>query len=176
MPAFATADLNDQGDVMTRRPTALVALALGTAGLGAAVLMPATASATTRAPEHVLTLTARYADGNFHFVGKDAKHPQIGDEFLDDGPVRSNGRVVGRFADICTIIEGTSEATIVTQCVGTLRLAKGQIVTTGASGNSNDTTDAITGGTGAFAYVRGTAESVSGPNAVTMTYRYITAD
>jgi hypothetical protein len=161
---------------MTFRSTTLAALALGTTGLAVAVLTPGAASATTRAPEHVLTLTARYADGTFHFVGKDANHPQIGDEFLDAGPVRSQGKIVGRFADICTIIEGNSEATVVTQCVGTLRLAHGQIVTTGADDSSDDTTDAITGGTGAFAYIRGTAESTSGPNAVTLTYRYITAD
>jgi hypothetical protein len=170
---------------MNVRLTALAGIALATTAVGAGTLVPAVASAAsatsastapTRAPQHVLTLTGRYADGTFHFVGKDPNHPQIGDEFLDDGPVRSNGKVVGRFADICTIIEGTTEATEVTQCVGTLRLAQGQIVTTGASGSSNDTTDAITGGTGAFAYVRGTAESVSGPSSVTLTYRYITAD
>jgi hypothetical protein len=175
---------------MKPRPTVLVALAAGATGIVTAVLLPAAASASApaasappasapapqKATQQVLTLTARYADGSFHFVGKDEEHPQIGDEFLDDGPVRQNGKVVGRFADICTIIEGTTEATLVNQCVGTLRLAQGQIVTTGASGSGNDTTDAITGGTGAFAHVRGTVESVSGPSTVTLTYRYLSAD
>jgi hypothetical protein len=165
---------------MKFRIAAATALALGTSGIAAAVLVPASAAATPtpppRATQHVLTLTTRYADGAFHFVGRDANHPQIGDEFLDDGPIRLNGKVVGRMSNICTIVEGTSEATEVTQCVGTLRLAQGQIVTTGASGSSDDTTEAITGGTGAFAYIRGTAETVSGPSAATFTYRYITAD
>lgn len=171
---------------MKSRPTVLTALALGASGIAAAALLPASASAspTAAAPapaqaraarpaQQVLTVTGRYSEGSSHFVGKDPQHPQIGDEFIDVGPVRRNGKVVGRFADICTIVEGTSEQNVVNQCVGTLRLAQGQIVTTGASGGGNDTTDAITGGTGAFAYVRGTAESVSGPSAVTITYRYL---
>ena len=140
------------------------------------IIAPGTGSASTHELVHILVFTGRYAEGSSHFVGKDENDPGIGDEFIDGGPVRAHGNIVGQLTQVCTIVAGTSEATEITQCTGAIKLPHGEITTAGAEDSSDDTTDAVTGGTGTFAYIRGTAETLSGADAATITIRYITTD
>jgi hypothetical protein len=147
---------------------------------GSAVFALSTGPQSATAPSHsddvhTLTLTLRYGDAAFQFVGKDPDHPVMGDEFIDSAPVRAHGKVAGRFNNICTIVSGSSEATFITQCAGTFTLPQGEITTSGADDSSDRTTDAVTGGTGAFSHVTGTATTVSGSDAATVTIHYADA-
>jgi hypothetical protein len=160
---------------MKSRRAALAALATVMCGAAVLVLSNTTASAAVQDHPQILTLTLRYADAADHFIGKDADHPAIGDEFIDTAPVRTDGKVVGQATNICTIVSGTTEATFVTQCAGTFTLARGKLINAGADDSSDKTTDAVTGGTGAFTYASGTATTVSGTDAATVTIRYATS-
>lgn len=164
---------------MTARKAALIALATG---IGGVVTMALSTGAAFGSPQHhdakavqTLNLTIRYTDIVSRFVGKDANHPSVGDEFVDATALRAHGAVIGHATNICTIVSGDSEATFITQCAGTFTLARGEIVTAGADDSSDRTTDAVTGGTGAFSYASGTATTVSGPASATVTIRYLTA-
>jgi hypothetical protein len=166
---------------MKPQTAALAVLLTGIGGAGAVALTTETASASASASVqrhgssvHTVALTLRYADAATHFVGKDADHPAIGDEFIDTAPLRSNGKVVGHATNICTQVAGASEATAITQCLATFTLRRGEIVTAGADNSSNRTTDAVTGGTGTFAHASGTATTVSGSDAARITIRYTT--
>lgn len=164
------------GSVTKARIASMAVLMSVAGGATALALTPGTASASTHRQGHTLHLSIRYSEITTHFVGKNANKPAIGDEFIDVAPVRANGTVVGHATGVCTIVAGTSEATSVTQCAGTTTLAHGQITTAGAEDSSNTTTDALTGGTGSFAHASGTATTVSGKDAASITIRYETTD
>lgn len=154
----------------TRLSLAAAAALAGATAVAAAGGLTASAS-TPRV--HQLHLVLRYADVIPHFTGKDPAHPEPGDRFIDSGPVRSTvGKVVGSATNICTFVSGSTEATAVSQCVATYTLHRGELVATGADGNSDDTTDALVGGTGAFAAAGGTVRTVSGQSSATVLVRY----
>lgn len=161
---------------MKRQLAALGALTLGISGAASLGLTAAPASASgssQRFDLHSVSLSLRYADAVSQFVGKDANHPVVGDAFVDTSPLREQRQVVGHATNICTIVTGTSEATFITQCASTYTLRDGEFTTAGADDNSDTTTDAVTGGTGAYAYAAGTATTVSGSSAATVTIRYV---
>ncbi len=153
--------------------TTLIASAVGVGTVLAVNALPAAAGASSMVVVHKMTFTGRYADGTSHFVGKDPQHPKIGDEFLDGGPVRRHGKVTGRFDDTCQIIAGTNAKNLLTHCTGSLTLHHGQIVTDGVDNSSDNTTDAVVGGTGRYAYINGTAQSISGSTSVKIVVRYV---
>jgi hypothetical protein len=155
-----------------RRAT-LIAAAVGIGTVLAVGAGPDAAGASSMGVIHKMTFTGRYADGTSHFVGKDPEHPKIGDEFLDGGPIRQHGKIVGRFDDTCQIIAGTNAHNLLTHCSGSLTLHHGQIVTNGVDNSSDDTTDAVVGGTGRYAYITGTAQSISGSTSVKIVVRYM---
>jgi hypothetical protein len=161
---------------MKPQTAALAVILTGIGGATAVALTTGTASASAQhhhgSSVHTVAFTLRYADAATHFVGKDADHPAIGDEFIDTAPLRSHGKVVGHATNVCTQVAGTSEATAITQCLATFIVRRGEIITAGADDSSSKTTDAVTGGTGTFAHASGTATTVSGPNAARVTVRY----
>jgi hypothetical protein len=156
--------------------TRIAVIALATAGAVATAVAPSAGAATDdqRTSQHTLVLTLRYADASNHFVGSDADQPQPGDRFIDSGPVRAQGQVVGQATNVCTVVGGTSPTTTVTQCIATFTLANGELVTMGADDASTEATDAVAGGTGSYTDARGTARTVSGPDTATFTIRYST--
>lgn len=133
---------------------------------------PAKAAASAPQNVHTLVLTMRYADSHFHFAGEDPNHPQIGDRFIDRVALRRLGQVVGEATSICTLVAGTSETDTVTRCDSTYELPLGEIVAAGTDDSSNTTTDAITGGTGVYAFIAGTATTASHEQAATLSLRY----
>jgi hypothetical protein len=159
---------------MRARIAAAAIMLAGAGSVATLTLGTGAASASSYHAVKTMTLTGNYADGTSAFVGKNENDPTIGDEFIDSGPIRLGGKIVGYLTNACTIVEGTSEANAVTQCSGAIRLAKGEITTFGAEDSSSDTTDAITGGTGIYAYIRGSVETKSGADAATLIVRYIT--
>ena len=164
---------------LKRQLATLAALTAGISGVAAIALPLGSASGSTGHDQ--LTRCTRFLSrcatptprtGSW---GKARTSPVIGDAFIDSGPVRQQQKIVGHATNICTIVAGTSEATFITQCAATYTLRGGEFTTAGADDSSNRTTDAVTGGTRAYAYATGSATTVSGSQAATVTITYVIA-
>jgi hypothetical protein len=135
------------------------------AALGAAAVL-AVVAATASGHSSGQTIKLVQHDSSFQFVDvapKDGaqKPPSQGDEYVIGGIDEENGKPAGRTSLVCTITKPGAKG--LSQCVGTLILPRGTISTSGVSYiATNSDTYAVTGGTGAYAGVKGTLYSVQG--------------
>lgn len=146
------------------------------AGLAAALVAPGLAAPAHRGAAahtvHTRAVVFKYSRGHFHFVGKSATHPKIGDRFVDYA-TSGSGKHLVRLLSVCTLVAGSSEKSARSQCVQTLEFPNGQVSTVGGDSNSSTSVAGISGGTGAFAYATGTVTTKSGKSAATLTIRYV---
>lgn len=138
-----------------RRRTALLVTVISTAGLGAgAALASAGAADTSGPPTGTKELVLRQS--SFKFLDHPPLRrgdvpPSPGDtSIIGHRVLDTAGHRIGRFSTVCVSTDRRGQAM---QCTAAVTLADGTILLEGA-GNEV----AITGGTGAYAGARGTAE------------------
>lgn len=111
-------------------------------------------------------------DKHFAFIdnppkGGMQKPPSQGDQYVIGGVDTQNGKPAGTTNLVCVVTQPGKKA--VSTCNGSLMLAKGTITATGVSSiASNSDTYAITGGTGAYAGVRGVLVTTQGKDDSTL--------
>jgi hypothetical protein len=131
---------------------------LSTAALAAAAVLALVAT-TASGHSSATTIALVQKDHHFQFVdvapkGGLRKPPSQGDQYVIGGNLTASGKTAGLSNLVCTITQPGKNG--ISECVGTVILAKGTISFGGVSHivTSGDTF-AVTGGTGAYVGVRG---------------------
>jgi hypothetical protein len=129
----------------------LYAGALAIVVLGGLIVGPVTADAKGKKPLRIVATEIQSA-----FLDLGAPGPSLGDELVFSERLKRKGRTVGVSGVVCTAtqVEAPYED-IMFQCVGTLKLKRGQITLQGlievqGEDDPGPFTVAITGGTGRF--------------------------
>ena len=129
-----------------------------TAALGAAAVLALVAT-TASGRSSATTIALVQKDHHFAFVdiapkGGTKKPPSQGDQYVIGGDLTAAGKAAGLSNLVCTITQPGAKG--ISECVGTVILAKGTITFGGVSRivTSGDTF-AVTGGTGAYTGARG---------------------
>ena len=133
-----------------------------TVGIVAAALVPFGAPAAAAAPPPPASETIQFLDVSRPVAGPEGD-PSPGDVYEFDNLLRHPDRldaatrqVLGRFPSTCTVVEGTRA-----ECEGTLVLRDGTIAVTGTPDLAVSPIDmTVTGGTGRYATVTGSARLV----------------
>jgi hypothetical protein len=149
------------------------ALTLGALALAGGSLVAATSTAMATSSEGwnspVIKLTTETI--NFAVIDVGAPGPALGqgDQIISDDKVFKNGKEIGTDGVVCTVVNSTPDA-LTCQWVMTLSLPDGQLALQGiADGPTGPPTEplqytlAVTGGTGKYRGVGGSADIVDNP-------------
>jgi len=127
------------------------------------VLAPLATASTTK--QSVSTFHLVEIDHSFSYVdnppkGGSNQPPSAGDSFEFSSELRTpSGKHAGWLYASCSAVTGGQSGQSL--CLGTFRLAGGELIASATAGNENGPTDiAILGGTKAYAGMRGTVHSV----------------
>jgi hypothetical protein len=141
-------------------------LAVLAAAASAAVVAAVSFAAGGGSTAQVVTLHLIEKDQSFHFVdnpplGGQNSPPSPGDQFVFGSRLLTlAGKRAGALYATCTQASGGNQG--VSECFGTFRLAGGDLQAMASiKGEPNVTHIAVLGGTGAYAGMRGTVDSVN---------------